>query len=191
MSASSSPHGRSTFFLPVIAGALLAAPLAAAAEAEGEWIVQDAYVSLVAEHFRLPADELRRLVQAGATVEELPVLLRISQASGIPPTVLLTFRRRGESWLEIARRYQLGAEIFHLALPDGLRDEGIRRARELYRDTPEARWGTLQLSNQQLVDLANLQVLVRKTGRTPGEILDARSRAGSYPAAVPLLVGRR
>jgi len=150
----------------------------------------DAYLSLVGEHFRMPPEELRMLLQAGAEAEELPVLLRLSRTSGISPTVLLTLRRRGDSWLAIAHRYQLGAATFHVAIPDAEVDDRIRRAQQLFRETPESRWNTIQLDNQELVTLANLQVLVRKTGHSPGRILEARNRAGSFPGAVPLLAGR-
>jgi hypothetical protein len=151
---------------------------------------REAYFRVVSEQFQVSVAELQRLTEAGARDEELPVLLRVSRTSGISPTVLLALRRRGDSWLAIARRYGLGASIFYVAMTEDQVDDRIRRAHGLYRDTPENRWNTLSLSDEEVVVLANLQVLTRGAGASPGRILEARSRAGSFPGALRMLAQR-
>jgi hypothetical protein len=190
MTRSSSLSGSVSRRVALLVGSLVLASFPAL-EARAQAQPSDAaYLGLVVEHYRVAPEEVRVLVRAGAVVEELPVPLRISHRSGIPPTVLLTLHRRGDSWLGVARRYGLGAEIFHVAIPPDQVDDRIRRVWELYRDTPEARWSTLSLSDHEVVTLANLQFLVRATGSTPGRVLEARAQAGSFPGAVSLLLGR-
>lgn len=190
MTRSSSLNGSASRRAALVLGGLVLASFTALEARAQDQPSDAAYVRMVAEHFRVAPEEVRVLIRAGAVAEELPVPLRISDRSGIPPTVLLTLHRRGDSWLGVAGRYGLGAEIFHVVIPPDQVDDRIRRVWELYRDTPEARWGTLRLSDPEVVVLANLQLLTRATGSTPGRVLEARERAGSFPGAVRLLVGR-
>ena len=190
MTRSSSLNGSFSRRAALVLGSVVLASLSALEARAQDRPSESAYLGLVAEHFRVAPEEIGVLIRAGAVAEELPVPLRISDRSGIPPTVLLTLHRRGDSWLGVASRYGLGAEIFHVVIPQDQVDDRIRRVWELYRDTPEAHWGTLRFSDPEVVILANLQLLTRTTGSTPGRILEARERAGSFPGAVRLLVGR-
>lgn len=176
------------------APALLAVVILCAPTVSGQAAAQDpaateAYLGLVADHFRTSPEEVRTLLRAGATAEELPVLLRISRTSGIAPAVLLTLHRRGSTWLAVAARYRLGAELFYVALGEEEVDDLVRAAHRRYRDTPEAAWSSLALPDPDVIAFANLHFLTRATGRSAGAVLSARARAGSFPASVRFLMG--
>jgi hypothetical protein len=171
----------------VLAASVLGAPERALAQ---DRVAEAAYLRIVGEVFRVSAEEARDLVRAGARIEELPILFRLSRHSGISPNVLLALHRRGNAWIGVAERYRLGAETFHIDIPPDQVDDRTRRAHGLYQGTPQAQWNTLSLSDEEVVVLANLQLLTRGTGRTPGQVLQARAQAGSFPEAVRLLVSR-
>jgi hypothetical protein len=149
-----------------------------------------AYLRIVGEVFRVSTEEARDLIRAGGRTEELPVLFQLSRHSGISPNVLLALHRRGSSWIGVAGRYQLGPGTFHIEIPPDQVDDRVQRAHDLFQGTPQERWNTLSLSDEEVVVLANLQLLTRGTGSTPGQVLQARAQAGSFPEAVRLLVSR-
>lgn len=191
MSASSSRGGRVSPARGIVAGLLLAAALAVVGHGHALGRAgEEAYLRIVSEQFGVPEDEVRALIRAGSRAEELPVLLRLSRYSGIAPTVLLTLHRRGSSWMGVAERYQLGAGTFHIAIPEDQVDDRVRRVHQLFRDTPEPRWNTLSLTDEEVVVLANVHLLTRGTGSTPGRVLEARTRAGSFTGSVRFLVVR-
>jgi hypothetical protein len=191
MTRSSRPLGNSASALLVVAlalaGSFLGAPERAAAQDRGP---DAAYLRIVAEVFRVSTEEARDLIRAGARTEELPVLFRLSRRSGISPNVLLALHRRENSWIAVAGRYQLGPGTFHIEIPADQVDDRIRRAHDLFQGTPQDEWDTLSLSDEETVVLANLHLLTRGTGSTPGRVLQARAQAGSFPEAVRLLVSR-
>jgi hypothetical protein len=191
MIGSSRPLGSavSTWVLVVcsLLGFLLGTPTGTRAQDRG---AEATYLRIVSEEYRISVDEARDLIRAGAQTEELPVLLRLSRQSGISPSVLLALHRRGNSWIAVAGRYRLGAGTFHIEIPPGQVDDRVRRAHDLFQATPREGWNTLALSDPEVVVLANLHLLTRGTGSTPGQVLQARARTDSFPEAVRLLVVR-
>lgn len=176
----------------LVAGSVLLGSLLGATErvSAQDRAPEATYLRIVADEFRVSADEARDLLRAGAGIEELPVLYRLSRHSGISPTVLLALHGRGTSWIGVAGRYRLGAATFHLEIPADQVDDRVRRAHELFLGTPQAQWNGLSLSDEEVVVLANLHLLTRGTGSTPGQVLQARARAGSFAEAARLLAGR-
>jgi hypothetical protein len=151
----------------------------------------DAYVRILSTHFRLPQTEVRILAEGRVPADELPVALRIARFSGIPPVSLLAQRRSGDGWLVIARRYNLGAAAFHVAIPDGQVDSSVARVHSLYRDAPPSQWDAIDLSDAEFIVLANLLVLSSELGASNGQILEARAAAGSFVGALSTLPAPR
>jgi len=151
----------------------------------------DTYVRVLSTHFRLPQTEVRILAEGRVPADELAVALRIARFSGIPPVSLLAQRRSGEAWLLIARRYDLGAASFHVAIPDAQVDASVARVHALFRDSPPSQWDAIDLNDAEFVALANLLVLSSELGVSHGQILEARAAAGSFVGAVTRLPAPR
>jgi hypothetical protein len=144
----------------------------------------DTYIRVLSTHFRLPQTEVRILTEGRVPADELPVALRLARFSGIPPVSLLAQRRSGDSWLVIARRYNLGAASFHVAIPDGQVDPSVARVHGLFRDSPPSQWDAINLTDAEFIALANLLVLSSEIGVSHGQILEARAAAGSFVGAL-------
>jgi hypothetical protein len=174
----------------VVAAAALAIPAAPAsgqAPAGDRQAALDGYVRVLSTHFGIPQNEVRILTEGRVPVDELPVALRLARFSGIPPVSLLAQRRSGESWQAIARRHDLGAATFHVAIPDGQVDASVARVHGLFRDAPPSRWDAIELTDAEYVALANLLVLSAELGASHGQILEARAAAGSFLLALTRL----
>ncbi len=153
----------------------------------GDPAALEAYTRLAANHFGVPHSEVALLAEERILPDEVAVVLRIAQASGISPSVLVAFRRSGESWMTIARRYGMGGAAFHEAIPDGEVDDRTRRVAGLYRNTPATGWDALELTNDEVVALVNLRMLTRELGVSHARVLSARSETGSFMLALRVL----
>ncbi len=150
-----------------------------------------AYHRLVSDHFSVAPGEVAILSEGVPHPDELPVLLRLSRASGISPAALSARRRSGESWLGIARRYGLGAGAFHITIPEDQVGSQVERAHRLFSETPSAGWDALDLRDEELVALSNLDFLHRELGTPMGRILESHDEAGSFVGALRGLVASR
>ncbi len=156
---------------------------------QGDPAALEAYVRVTAAHFVMPESEVALLVEGRLPADELPVVLRVSQVSGISPTALIARRRSGESWIALGQRYGVGAGSFYEAIPEGEVDERTRRAHRLFAETPSTSWDTLQLTDDEVITLVNLHMLTREIGVDHARVLTARSSAGSFVLALRLMAG--
>lgn len=152
---------------------------------------QEAYARVVAAHFQMPPGEAVLLMEGPMAGEELPVVLFYARETGMAPAALVALRRGGASWLDLGRRHGLGNAALFVEIPDGDVDGSVQRVQRLYTETPRDRWDTISLSDAEVVVLVHLRVFTRQFGVSPGEVLRARARAGSWFGVPPLLADAR
>lgn len=174
------------FFAPLTGTVLGAAILTVVSGATAQERVADSpqveeYFRGVAGHFRLPPEEIFILGDWRLPPQEVPALIFVSRRAGVSPEAIAALRRSGRSWAELTRQYDLDSDVYHVDLPP---DAGsLARARSLFEGRPPAEWGAIELTDSEIVGLINLKVLSEVLGVPPGRVLEARERAGSYPAA--------
>lgn len=145
------------------------------------------YFRGVAGYFGLSAEEVSILGDWRLPPEEVAALLFLSRRAGVSPEAIVALRRNGRSWRELTRRFELGSEVYHVALPA---DAGpLVRARTLFESRPSTEWAAIELTDAEIVGLINLKVLSELLGVSPSRVLEAREEAGSYPAAYHRLHG--
>lgn len=174
------------FFAPLTGTVLGAVLLTLVPGASAQERVADSpqiqeYFRGVADHFRLPPEEVFILGDWRLPPEEVPALLFVSRRAGVSPEAIAALRRNGRSWGELTRRYDLGSDVYHVDLPAVA--GSLARARALFEGRPRADWEAIELTDSEIVGLVNLKVLSEVLGIPPGRVLEARERAGSYPAA--------
>ncbi len=148
----------------------------------------DAYYRAVGDHFRLPPVEVMILSEWRLSPEEIPAVLSIADRGGISPDAVVALRQGGTRWRVIARRYGVDAGSFYLRL-DGS-PGSLTRVYEAYAARPRPQWSEIELSDDEVVGLVNLRVLSRVLRATPGVVLEAHDRAGSWVMAYRALTGR-
>ncbi len=179
----------------LLAGLLAAAPQVAAAQDPGAAsAVEAAYLRMIAAHFGVSTTEATHMAEDLGSAEEVPVVFLLARESGLSTSVILSRRQRaGPSglppWTEVARQLQLGSGTFHVEVPDDEVDDRIRGAMNAFQEVPRARWSEVQLSDGDVVALTHLRVLSRQLGVSKGEVLRARTTAGSWVDSIRHLMG--
>lgn len=168
-------------------GSLLGLGPEVAAQQPVSQAVREAYLRTVGEFFRLPLEEVVLIAEGGLPPDEVPVVLFLAQRAGVSPDALVGLRKGGRPWRDVAARYGLGAQIFHLALPEQQPLGFLGRAMDLYRGTPARDWPGLRLEDDEIVGLVNLRVLSQQVQVAPLEVLRCREDAGSFVACYPRL----
>ena len=163
----------------------LAIPLAAQAPNPG---AVASYYNAVGEYFRVPSNEIMILSEWRLAAEEIPVVLYTARQGGISPEAVVALRRAGQNWAAVARRYGLGAANFHVPLEGS--SGPLARVYQEYSARPQAEWSTIDLLNEDVVGLVNLRVLSGVFQVSPGVVLRAHERAGSWVAAYRALARR-
>lgn len=166
----------------------LVAPWPGSAAAQGGAQGRDAYFGAVAEYFALPAAEVSILGEWRLPDEEIPVVLFLARKAGVSPEAVVALRRSGRGWGELAGRYGLGADQFHVPLGDAAPAGVLADVYARFRALPAPRWGEVALSDRDVVGLVNLKVLSQTLRRSPEEVL-ARRGQGSWVQAYLRLIG--
>lgn len=155
-----------------------------------EAAVREAYFRAVGEHFDAPFQEVTIISEGGVSPDEVPVVVFLAQGAGISADALIALRRVGRPWQDVAKRFGLDTNTFHLPLPEGEYLGPLSRVYEEFRDRPVGEWSDIHLGDEDIIALVNLRVLLDRTGARPGRILRVREEAGSFLAAFPRLAPR-
>lgn len=187
--------GRRLLFGGLCLAGLLATTSHLAAQDPGATpAVEAAYLRMISAHFGISSTEATHMAEDLGSAEEVPVVFLLARESGLSPSVVLSRRQRvgptgATPWTQVARQLQLGAGSFHVEVPDDEVDDRIRGALNAFQAVPRARWTEVELSDADVVSLAHLQVLSRQLGVSKGEVLRARTTAGSWVESIRHLMG--
>ncbi|MBW3533949.1 MAG: hypothetical protein KY453_01820 [Gemmatimonadetes bacterium] len=171
--------------LPVLV--LAAAALAPAALGGQEPGTIDAYHRAVGDHFRVSPQEVTVLSDYRLGPDEVPVVLFLAARGGISPDAVVALRRSGRGWADIAGRYGVGGDDFHVSFQSGS-PGSLAGVHARFESTPAGSWDGMALSDDEIVGLVNVQVLSEAAGVSPARVQAARDRAGSYAAAFRALL---
>lgn len=150
---------------------------------------REAYFRAVAGFFQVPLVEVTVLAGWDLAPDEVPVVLFLADRAGVSPDALAGLRRGGGSWWDVARRFELSPQTFHIPLPTGETLGILERAYREFRDRPPAAWGGIELTDEEVVALVNLRVLSKQVGVPALRVLRSRETAGSFMLGFPSLLG--
>lgn len=156
--------------------------------AQGGAAGREAYFGAVAEYFALPAAEVSILGEWRLPDEEIPVVIFLARKAGVSPEAVVALRRSGRGWSELAGRYGLGADQFHVALRDDAPAGMLSDVYGRFRALPASRWREVALGDGEIVGLVNLKVLAQTLRRSPEEIL-LRAGHGTWVEAYLRFIG--
>lgn len=134
---------------------------------------RESYFGAVAEYFALPAAEVSILGEWRLPDQDIPVVLFLARKAGVSPEAVVALRRSGRGWAELAGRYGLGADQFHVPLREGAPAGVLTDVYGRFRALPASRWQEVALGDSDIVGLVNLKVLAQVLRRSPEEILAA------------------
>jgi len=143
----------------------------------------EGYFHAVTDYFGVARSEIDILRDWKLPPEEIPVVLFVASQAGVSTDALVGLRRSGDDWGQIAHRYGLGANAFHVAIPDDAPTGRLDGFYKLIRSTPMSDWDELELEADTVIALVNLRLLAQVSGLTPCEIW---SQAGESTGFVEL-----
>jgi len=149
------------------------------------------YLGLMASEFGVSPVEIEILLESGGAIDQLPVLLFLARETGMSPTALAAGRRSGTSWMALLRRFGLDAGRLYVPLDDRSVDARMARAWGLFQERGRDQWGSIDLTDEEIVTLVHLRVLSRNLGVDPGRVLQVRGSVGTWTEVPRRLMGPR
>ncbi len=167
--------------------ALTAAFLVVACSAwapQGVW-AQDAsarlaYYRAVADYFDVAPAEVSILADWDLASDEIPVVLYLARRAGISPEALVALRGSGRGWVDLARRYGVGAAQLHVPLARPPSNGLLAAAYEQYESRSVGDWSQIGLTDEDIVTLVNMRVLSAALGMRPDDVLQRRRATQSF-----------
>lgn len=157
--------------------------MAGGVAAQGREAARQDYFRAVAGFFSLPASEVAILSDWDIPADEIPVVLFVARRAGVSPEALVALRDSGQTWSALAERYRVTATALHVPAPDDAPAGSLSGIYETYRSTPVAEWGSIRVSDRDVVGLVNVR-LISQALRLPAE--QVLALAGSTPTYVEL-----
>jgi len=135
----------------------------------------------IGEHYEAPGKEIIFVRDREISDEELPVVFFLAQQSGIAPSVLVRLRLKGKSWMDITLRCGLNAEVFYIPLKSNP-GPPYGKAYGHFKKRQRKDWGTIRLSDADIVNFVNLRFLSEYYGYSVDEIIKMREKGTGFIA---------
>jgi len=131
---------------------------------------------VMGEFFHVPVPTVKKLENDIPFPDlNLPVALFIAQQGRVSVSLLVTWRREGQSWLQIANRLKLSPALFFLPIPEGRVGPPYGRAYGYYWRHKKDKKVSILLSDQEIADLIHLRIASSYFGLPPSQIIALRA----------------
>ncbi len=133
----------------------------------------------IGEHYKVPEKEIVIVRERNIPDEELPVIFFLAQRAKATPEVIIKLRLGGMSWIEICTRFGLTSEIFYVPVQ---RAPGppFGKAYGHFKKKKKNEWGTIYLSDPDIVNFVNLRFISEHYGYAPDDVIKMREKGHSY-----------
>lgn len=111
--------------------------------------------------------------------DELTVAFFLAERTGASAHFLAHLRMEGKSWMSIARRYNLTAEVFYINVHNA-GGPPYGKAYGHFKGKKQKQWRKLNLSNAEIINLVNLRFLSDHYGYSVDEIVKMREEGHSF-----------
>ncbi len=113
--------------------------------------------------------------------EELPVVYFLAARAHVEPAVIINFRMRKMSWLDIAFHYRLTPDIFFVPVSVERIGPPYGNAYGYYRKYGPAKdWKRIALTDREVVDLVNLRFMSEHYNVSPQSVMAMRGRESKF-----------
>lgn len=158
---------------PVLLLALLASP-GLMADGSATLVVDEdgirSFHFALSRHYHVAPAVVARLHSRKIPHEHLPIVFLVANRASVSPGTVVELRLTGRSWMEIAAHFGLGVEIFHVHVT-GVHGPPYGKAFGHFRRHGREDWGSIRLTDEEVVVLANLKFLSAYHGRPADDII--------------------
>ena len=148
-----------------------------------------AYYRAIADYFEVAPAEVSILADWDLVPDEIPVALFLARRAGISPEALVALRGSGQGWVDLARRYGVGAAQLHVPFTRPPSGGLLAVAYDQYQSRPAGDWGQIRLTDEDIVVLVNVRVLSAALDMRPDDVLQRRGAARSFVDLYARVIG--
>jgi hypothetical protein len=147
----------------------------------------DMYLENLSGHFGVSQDRLVQLINRGVEPSELPVILTISQKTGMRDVNVMTMRQNGLRWTSALKVAKLDARVFYFAPPQKITSSRFVSIFSALESAGADNQQSIELTDEQIVDLANVKFLSEYHEYQTGELINKRDAGASYESIATYL----
>jgi hypothetical protein len=142
----------------------------------------------VSDRFHVPPQDVQSLAARGLAPTQVALVYFVSEHSGRAPGQVAAERQAGKSWRDIAVASGMQPEQFYYPLPEARKP--FVNVYALFHQLPRERWtwNNLQLTDADLENMANLQLLVGFDGESAGDVVRMRAQGFDYVSISNMLL---
>jgi hypothetical protein len=129
----------------------------------------------VHQAFGLPEPVIVQLLDQGLPPEELPAVGLIAARARVEPARVIELRNSGLSYVEVSQQLGVSPDAFYVQFQA---DPGPPYTR-IY-SVPRERWNTVVLSDREVVDLSNLQLISNVYRVPPARAIELRNAGKDF-----------
>jgi len=137
----------------------------------------DGFHLSIGEYYRVPEREVIVIRERGIDDEELPVVFFIAECAHVSPDVVVRYRLRGMSWMDITLHFGLSPEIYYVPVGHG---HPYGHAYGYYKNHPRKDWGRMHFKDRDIVNQVNLKFISEHRKYAPETIMKYRSEGRRF-----------
>jgi hypothetical protein len=138
-----------------------------------------AYHGDLGRFYGVPVGDVQKIKAMKIHDDELPVAMFIANRARVSPQSVAAMRLGGKSWLDVSVHFGLGPQSYYVPVRT-VSGPPYGKAYGYYRNKPRNQWGTIVLSDPDIINLANLRFLAEFHGMSPDRIVAMRSRGNNF-----------
>ena len=135
----------------------------------------------IGEFYNVPQTDIELIKSRKIEDEELPVVFFLAKRARVTPTTISELKLGGKTWIDITHYFGMGADIFYVkAGPVSAPPYG--KALGYYKNKKKSQWRYIKLSDEDIVNLVNLQFIVAKYNYSPDSVIKLRCGGKDFMA---------
>jgi hypothetical protein len=138
-----------------------------------------AYHAAIHKAFGVPEPVIVQLVDRGVSAEELPAVALIASRAKVEPAKVIELRDSGMTYVQVSQKLGVGPEVFYVPFES---DPGppYGKAWGYWKVTPKEQWNKITLSDEEVIGLANLQLISDVYQVPPVKTIEMRKAGKDY-----------
>ena len=133
----------------------------------------------IGEHFKAEAQQVTAVKKADIPDEQIAVVFFMAKRCYVSPSIIIRHRHDGLSWMDICLNYGLTAEVFWVDLKH-TPGPPYGKAWGHFKKKKKDKWGSIRLTDIEIVDFVNLKFLSEHHGYSPDEVVKMRSGGTNF-----------
>ena len=131
------------------------------------------------EYYRVPERDILVIHDRHIPDNDIPVVMFIAQRARVEPAFIIDMRLAGRSWMDISLHFGLGPDIYYVPVKK-VYGPPYGNAYGYYKNKPRKDWGSIRLSDADIVNMVNLRFISERYGYPPEQVMRLRTEGKNF-----------